>query len=331
MRPLALGLLSTARINAQLLAAAGSSQSVKVTAVASRRPTRADAYAAEHGIPRAHGSYEELLADPEVEAVYVSLPNSLHVEWAIRALEAGKHVLCEKPLSASRAGAEAAFDAAERAGLTLAEAFMYRHHGQTRRLVELVRNRAIGRLALIRATLSFRLDGDDDPRLRPGLDGGALMDVGCYCVSAARLLAGEPERVHAEQIVGGNGVDVRLAGTLRFPNDVIAQFDCAIDVPRRDALEVVGTEGRLLLTDPWHCRDPTFTLYRDYVVEDIAFARENPYRLELEDFGRAVRDGRERAPERDEAVAQARTLEALLASAEAGRAVDLPLAGRVVR
>ena len=321
MRSVAWGLLSTARINGQLLAAARASALAGVVAVGSRSGERARAYATEHGIPRAHGTYEALLGDPAVEAVYVSLPNALHAEWAIRALEAGKHVLCEKPLASTAAEAEAMFDAAERSGLRLAEAFMFRHHPQTLRLTELVRGGAVGPLRLIRATLSFAIADAADPRLRRALAGGALADVGGYCVSGARLLAGEPERVLAEQVSGGDGVDLRFAGTLRFPAGVVAQFDCALDLPRRDALEVVGAEGTLSLSDPWHCRTAAFTLRRPYVVERIGFARRNPYRLELEAFCRSIRAGEGVAGERREAVAQARTLDALRSAARSGRAV----------
>jgi predicted dehydrogenase len=323
MRPVAWGLLSTARINGQLLAAARTSALAEVVAVASRAEERADAYAEHHGIARAHGSYEALLEDPGVEAVYVSLPNALHAEWTVKALEAGKHVLCEKPLAGSAAEVEAMFDAAERAGRRLAEAFMFRHHPQTRRLAELVHGGAIGRLQLVRATLSFAIANPADPRLRTALEGGALMDVGCYCVSGARLLAGEPEQAIAEHVLGGDGVDVRFAGTLRFAGDVLAQFDCAMDQPRRDALEVVGTEGSLLLSDPWHCRAGAFTLRRDYVVERVTFARRNPYRLELEAICRSIRHGDGLAGERRESAAQARALAALQRAARSGRAVRL--------
>ena len=164
-----------------------------MVAVGSRDRERGEAFAAEHGIPRVHGSYEDLLADPEIEAVYIPLPNSLHVPWSIKALEAGKHVLCEKPLTRRVAEAEAAFDAADRAGRLLMEAFMWRYHPQTEALVRLARE--IAPLRVVRAAFGFTI-GDDpaNVRLQAGLDGGSLMDVGCYCVSALRLLGGEPER-----------------------------------------------------------------------------------------------------------------------------------------
>ena len=172
------GILSTARINEKVLAGARESELVEVAAVASRDQARAGEYAREHGIARAYGGYEELLADPELDAVYISLPNSLHVKWSIRALEAGKHVLCEKPLSRRPDDVERAFDVADRTGLLLTEAFMYRHNPQTARLQELVAGGAIGQLRFVRAAFSFTLSDPANIRLSSDLDGGALMDIG---------------------------------------------------------------------------------------------------------------------------------------------------------
>ena len=200
------GLLSTANINRKLLEGVRGTDEATVVAVASRDRSRAEAFAREHGIERALGSYEELLADPEVEAIYIPLPNSLHVPWSVRALEAGKHVLCEKPLTRRPAEAEEAFAVAERSGRLLAEGFMWRHHPQTRRLRELLDQGVIGRLRLVRASFSFPLGDPEDIRLNAELDGGGLMDVGCYCVSGVRFVAGaEPERVSAEQVLRGQG------------------------------------------------------------------------------------------------------------------------------
>ena len=170
--------LSTARINRRLLAAADKSDLAEVVAVASRDPERAAAYAVEHGIERSYGRYEALLEDPEVDAVYVSLPNSLHVEWSVRALAAGKHVLCEKPLTRNPEEAEDAFNAADRAGRILMEAFMWRHSPQTAKLVQLVEGGVVGELQLVRATFSFPLEGRRNIRLDPALDGGAPRCVG---------------------------------------------------------------------------------------------------------------------------------------------------------
>jgi D-xylose 1-dehydrogenase (NADP+, D-xylono-1,5-lactone-forming) len=310
------GILSTAKINGHVLAGARASERVDVVAVASRDRARADAYAREHGIPRAHGSYEALLADDDVEAVYVPLPNSLHVGWSIRALEAGKHVLCEKPLTRRAAEAEEAFDAAEHADRFLMEAFMWRHHPQTKRLAELVEEGAVGELRLVRSAFSFPLTEMANVRLRPELDGGSLMDVGCYCVSGSRLLAGEPQHVEGQQVLAPSGVDVRYAGTLRFAGDVLASFDCAFDLPVRSALEVVGADGSLLLADPWHCREPGIELRRDGTVERIEVEPADSYRLQLENLSDAIRG--EAAPllGREDALGQARTIEALYATAE---------------
>ena len=320
---LSVGLLSTANINRLLLGGARAAEGVEVVAVASRERERAESYAAEHGLGRAHGSYDALLADDAVDAVYVPLPNSLHVEWSIRALEAGKHVLCEKPLTRHPEQAEAAFDAAERAARVLAEGFMWRHHPQARRLQELAGEGTIGTLRLVRASFSFDIFGMDRPgdvRLQAGLEGGGLMDVGCYCVSALRLLAGEPERVSGRRVDGGDGVDVRFAGTLAFGGGVLGSFDCGLDMVARHELEVVGDKGALLLADPWHGRSPTIELRRGPGdAETIPVASANPYARELEDFAAAVRGEREHPYGRADAVGQARTIAALYRAAESGR------------
>ena len=237
------GIISTARINRLFLAGARQSSDVEILAVASRTQTSAEEYARAEEIPRAYATYDALLADPDVEAVYIPLPNSLHVGWSIRALEAGKHVLCEKPLSRHPAEIARAFDVAAHQQRLLMEAFMYRHNPQTHRVKELVESGAIGRLRMIRASFSFPLIHEGDVRMELGLDGGGLMDVGCYCVSGARWLAGEPEQVTAQQTLGGAGVDVTLTGTMRFADDVLAHFDCGLALANRHDLEVTGDEG----------------------------------------------------------------------------------------
>jgi D-xylose 1-dehydrogenase (NADP+, D-xylono-1,5-lactone-forming) len=315
------GILSTADINEKVLAGVQGSPAVDVVAVGSRSAERAQEFASAHGIPRAHGSYEDLLANPDVEAIYIPLPNGLHVEWTLAALAAGKHVLCEKPLSPRAEEVERCFDAAERAGLVLSEGFMWRHHPQAERLESLVRGGAIGELRLVRAAFSFPLDRFPDVRWDAELDGGALLDVGCYCVSGARLLAGaEPERVTGESVLADSGVDSRFAGTLRFPGDVLAVFDCGFDIAPRDELEAIGSSGSLFLDDPWHSAEPRIEL-RAGSVELVEVERANPYRLELEDVSAAIREEREPRLGRADAVGQARALEALMRSAAEGRPV----------
>ena len=312
------GIISTAHINRLVLAGARESEQVDVIAVSSRDQARAEAYAREQGIERAYGSYEALLADPDVEAVYISLPNSLHVEWSIHALEAGKHVLCEKPLDRRPEEVERAFDAADRAGRILAEAFMWRHNPQTAKLLELVGSGAIGELRLVRSAFSFSLDEPENVRLAADLDGGALMDVGCYCVSGSRLLGGEPESVYGEQVSGESGVDALFAATMRFPGDVLAQFECGFVLPDRDELDVVGSEGSLFLDDPWHARTPVLELRRDGGVEEIVLQPADSYRLELENLGDAIAGRAQPLLGREDAVGQARTIDALYRSAAAG-------------
>jgi D-xylose 1-dehydrogenase (NADP+, D-xylono-1,5-lactone-forming) len=318
------GLLSTAQINDKFIAGVAESREGSVLAVASRDRARAAQYASERGIERAYGSYEALLADPDIDAVYISLPNALHLEWTGKALEAGKHVLCEKPLSRREADVGAAFDLAERHDRVLMEAFMYRHHPQTARLVELVRSGAIGRLRVIRTSFSFHFEDPADVRLAATLDGGSLMDVGSYCVSAARLLAGEPELVCGTQVLGGDGVDVTFSGWMRFAGDVLAHFDSGLILDDRFDLEVVGEEGSLFVADPWHCLAPQIELRRAHSAELIEVPADNPYGLEADNMAAAIRG--EAAPllGRADAEGQARALEALYASADSGVPVAPP-------
>jgi xylose dehydrogenase (NAD/NADP) len=319
---LRLGLLSTARINCKLVAGARDVDGVEVVVTGSRDLARAERHARELGIPRAAGSYDAVLEDPEVDAVYIALPNAGHVPWTIRALEAGKHVLCEKPMSRRPDDVHAAFDAADRAALVLAEAFMWRHHPATARLLELLPE--VGTLRVVRAAFSFAIADASDVRLSGELDGGALMDVGCYCLSGARLVAGEPFEVSALQVDGGRGVDVRLAATLRFAGDVLAHFDCGFDMVDSDTLEVVGDGGSLLLGDPWHGRRSALGLRRaDGSLETVGVEAADPYGCELRDFAAAVARERPAAFGRADALGQARAIAALYESAANGRTVAL--------
>lgn len=317
MTQLRIGLLSTANINRHLLEARrGPDDPFAFVAVASRDRARAEAYARERAIPRAHGSYEALLADPEVDAVYVALPNALHFEWTMRALAAGKHVLCEKPFSRDPERVEEAFAAARAAGLVLMEAYMWRHNPLTRLLVE--RLPELGGVTAIRATFSFLLTDPGNVRLRKELGGGALLDVGVYCISGARLLAGrEPDRVHGEAVIGPTGVDEQFTGVLRF-GEVTAEFTCGFRGEHR-WLEAIGRDGSAVVTEPWHSREGLLRVRgREHRIEPVS-----SYRLELENLAAAVRGEAEQLVTREESLAQARVLDALLRSAESGRPVAL--------
>jgi xylose dehydrogenase (NAD/NADP) len=317
------GIISTANINRLVIPGAHASPKVDLVAVASRDQARADEYAKKWEIERAYASYDALLADPEIEAVYISLPNSLHIEWSIKSLEAGKHVLCEKPFSRNPADVEAAFDTADRVGRLLSEAFMYRHNPQTKRAKQLVDEGAIGELRLVRAVFSYSLYDEDNIRLRTDVDGGALMDVGCYTVSGSRLFAGEPEQAHGEAWFGPTRTDWIFGGLLRFSGNVVAVFDCGTAMPERDELEAIGSEGSLFLDDPWHCRVPVIEVRRDGKVERIELEPVDSYRLELENMSDAIRGEGGLLLGRDDAVGQARALEALHESATKGTTVSL--------
>jgi predicted dehydrogenase len=311
------GVLSTARINDALLFAGAA----EFVAVASRTPERAAAYAREKGIPKAYGSYDALLAAGDVDAVYISLPNGLHIPWSIRALEAGKHVLCEKPLSRRAADVAEAYDVAGARGLVFAEALMWRHHPQVAQAQQLIADGAVGELKLIRARFSGPVAAAGDPRLDRAMDGGSLMDVGCYCVSGARTLAGaEPLTVHAERICGGDGdVDLVLTGLLRFPDDVLASIECGFGLAAQSGLEAVGDEGVLRLLDPWHAWNPGIEVARGgRDVERIEPSQANHYALQLRDFAAAVAGDRAPLLGRADALGQARAIEALYAAAEGG-------------
>jgi predicted dehydrogenase len=242
----------------------------------------------------------------------------MHVEWSIRALEAGKHVLCEKPMSRHPADVERAYDAAGAAGRVLIEAFMWRYTPQARRLVELLPR--VGTLRLVRAAFSFPERGPENIRLNPELDGGALMDVGSYCVSGIRLIAGEPRDVVGRQVLGGGGVDVLFAGTMAMPDGVLAHFDCGMVTAMRDELEIVGSEASLFCDEPWKNAPPGIEL-RDGRggVESFEPEARNPYALELEELAAVAAGEREARFGREDGVAQARVIHDLYRSAgEAG-------------
>ncbi|MBB4689338.1 Gfo/Idh/MocA family protein [Amycolatopsis jiangsuensis] len=253
------GLLATGTIAAEFAAGVRQSRHGVLTAVAARSSERAREFATRFGVPNAHGSYEDLLADPEVDAVYIATPHALHAEWAVRAAEAGKHILCEKPLTVTAAEAERVVDAARRHDVFLMEAFMYRLHPQTRRLVELIESGAIGEVRAVDVTFSFDSGANDAARLAdPALGGGGILDVGCYCTSLARLVAqaatgtavAEPSDVTGMARLTGDGVDEFAMGLLRLPGGIIAQLSCGYRLAQDDHIRVYGTAGQLHVSTP---------------------------------------------------------------------------------
>ena len=311
------GILGPGSIASRFMRRASEAANAEVVAVGSRTPERAAAFAATHGIARAHGSYEALLDDPAVDAVYIGVPNSLHHPWTMRALAAGKHVLCEKPYSRHPAEVAEAFDAADRAGRILMEAFMWRHTPQARRFVELLPE--VGTLQAIRTTFSFRIDGPADVRLEADLDGGSLMDVGCYAVSGARLVAGsEPVRVLGEQTLAPSGVDMTFAGLLRFPGDVIATIGSGFTSDDA-SLEAVGDANILVMRSPWQGQARALWLGD----REIPVTPVDPYPLELENMSAAILGEGRPLLGRADALGQARTIAALYESATTGAAVTI--------
>ena len=305
MSRIRLGLLSTASINGAVLAVRAEDAPFEVVAVASRDAARAQAYAHEHGIAAAHGSYDELLEDPDVDAVYIALPNAHHHAWTMRALAAGKHVLCEKPYTRRPDEVDEAWDEAERRGLVLTEGLMWRHARQTTLIRELLPR--VGRLRTVHATFCGALMRPDDVRWVRELGGGALLDLGCYCISAARLVAGaEPDRVQGEAQLHGE-VDGSFAGTLHF-EDVTATFQCSLLAPLVNTIEVIGAEGVLRVPNAFV--DPPGVVLLN--GEEHRVDAGDHYRDELDDFCAAIRGEHPVLIDRDEMRGQARVLDALL-------------------
>jgi D-xylose 1-dehydrogenase (NADP+, D-xylono-1,5-lactone-forming) len=332
-QPLSLGVLGTAAIARDFAAGVRDSTSVSIVAVASRSLEKAQAFAASYGIPKALGSYEALLADPQVDAIYIPLPNSMHAEWALRAIAAGKHVLCEKPLATSPAQAREMFQAAKQRGVYLVEAYPYLAQPQTRKLRELLRERVIGDLQLIQAHFGFTVGSLSAIRLDPALGGGALMDAGCYPVSLVRIIAGErPTRVHAVARWGDTNVDRSLVATLEFSSGLLAQVSCSFDTAMHRRASIAGTDG-ILETTYWNNtsaeRAPTVLLKRGTTwtagFATITAEIANGLCAEAEDFARLVSLGWPSWPGATEAesIDIALMLDAITRSARSNSTVEL--------
>ncbi|MBP7933070.1 MAG: aldo/keto reductase [Phycisphaerae bacterium] len=257
---LAWGILSTGRIAGIFARALAHSETGVLVAVGSRTPSAAEHFGEQHHVPHRHGSYEALLADPDVQAVYIATPHPMHAEWAIKAAEAGKHILCEKPLTLNHAEAMAVIEAAREHDVFLMEAFMYRCHPQTAKLIELIRSEAIGEVRLIQATFSFKADFDDTGRICANeLGGGGILDVGCYCTSMARLIAGvaggqgfaEPVEVKGTGHLCETGTDAWALASLSFPGGILASLATGILVNQESVVRVFGSEGHILVPQPW--------------------------------------------------------------------------------
>ena len=319
------GLLSTARINRALIPPLRESKRNRLAAVASRSKDSADRYAREWKIPQAYGSYEELLADPAIDVIYNSLPNNLHQEWTIKAVEAGKHVLCEKPLALRVEDVDAVRDAAQRHGRVVAEAFMYRHHPQTLKAVELVRDGTLGTLKLIRGSFAYMLSREGDVRLQPDLGGGSIWDVGCYPISFARTLVGEEAlEVFGWQVIGPTGIDDTFVGQMKFADDIHMQFDSSFVTHFNNFMEIVGTDGILQIPHPAKpATDDRMVLTRGETTETIKIKSEMLYLYEVEDMADAILLGRAPRISLEDSRANIKTILAFLESARTGKTVKL--------
>lgn len=303
------------------------SESGVAAAIASRTPVKAEAAAAELNIPKAYGSYEALLADDSIDAVYIPLPNHLHMEWTIRAAEAGKHVLCEKPIALNAAEAERMADACAKSGVHLAEAFMYRHHPRYVRIRELVRSGEIGELRSIHGTFTFN-NADDaaNVRFRKDWGGGSLYDIGCYPISAARFITGaEPAAatVHAFFSPQHDDVDMMASGLLEFAGGVSLTFDCGMWASFRNTLEIVGSDGRIVIPEAFVGSRQEYDVHtKDGVRTEMPDA-VNSYACEIDDFAAVVRGEQRAAFPASDSIANMRVLDACLLSAREKRRVEL--------
>jgi D-xylose 1-dehydrogenase (NADP+, D-xylono-1,5-lactone-forming) len=318
------GILGAARINRSIIPALRAAEGHTLEAIASRDADKAATTAAEWGIPRSVAGYETLLADAEIDAVYIPLPNHLHAEWAVRAAEAGKHVLCEKPLALSLAEVDRITAAAAAAHVHVAEAFMYRHHPQTHAVRELIAGGAIGTPRMLRGCFSFTLDRPGDVRFDAAKGGGALWDVGCYPVSYARtILDGEPEAVQATAVMGPTHVDMSVGALLRFPGNAIALVDASFVAPFQTEVEVVGSSGRIQVTRPFKPgeRETILVIRGDDVLEHVV--ESSPlYVQQFEDFGRAARGAEPPVVTLADSRANTAALLAILESARTGAVVE---------
>ncbi len=325
MEKLNWGLLSTARINRSVIPPIRLSKRSELIAVASRNQGTAEAYAEKWEIPRAFGSYEAMLGDPEINAVYISLPNHLHAEWSVKCAVAGKHVLCEKPLALSTIEVDRIIEAAVKHRVVIAEAFMYKHHPQTLKVIELVKRRVIGDLLVVKGTFTFNLTHPGDVRLYPEMGGGSIWDVGCYPISFTRLIAGvEPIEVFGRQVLGPSGVDEVFVGQMRFASGLLAMVESGFRSPYRTGMEIVGTAGSMVIGGPFKPEsDKCIEIFHADRIESIQAPARDVYHGEIEDMENAVLDGKPQRVSLEDSRKNVAVIKALLESAQTGRPVML--------
>lgn len=319
------GFLSTAKINRALILPLKISKRNHLAAVASRSQEKAQAYANKWGIPRAFGSYEAFLADPEIDVIYNSLPNHLHADWTIKALRAGKHVLCEKPLGLTATNVDKMFATAKETGCVLTEAFMYRHHPQTLKVKEIVESGILGKLQLLRGTFTFTLKDEGNYRLKKEMGGGSIWDIGCYPISYMRMLLGtDPLEVFGWQASGQEGIDLSFVGQMRFPEGILAQFNSSFQSPFRTEMEIIGSSGVLSIPNPFKPgKKEELFLKRKGKIKTIKIRGQELYLGEVEDMADAILLGKSPRISLEDSRANTIIIQAFLESAKRGKAITL--------
>ncbi len=321
------GILGTARIaQNKIIPAIKSSRRNELYAVASRSLTKAEEFARLNVIPKVYGSYEELLRDETVQAVYIPLPNSLHKSWTIAAINAGKHVLCEKPIGLNQAEAREMAALAEEKGVILMEGFAYRYHPRYEKLFEMVSKGAIGSPRYIHSTFTFNITNPNDIRLVPELGGGALMDVGCYCIDISRQLTErEPVSVQAQFYEGNTGVDLQVAATLDFGDNIYAQFEAAFNTTKQQSIKIAGNEGSLIIQNPFLSggKRTRAVLSSEEEEKTMHFWGKNEYKHMFDHFQRLVAGKAEPRYPLSHSIADMRIIDAIKQSMQDG--------GRLIR
>ena len=319
------GILSTAKISKALVEPLRKSKRNTLAAVASRELVRAETYARTNKIPLAYGSYEALLADPSIDVIYNPLPNSLHSEWTIKAMQAGKHVLCEKPLALSVDQVDAMQAEAEKQDRYVVEGLMYRSHAQTEKAREIIQGGQLGKLRLVRGSFTYNGSGADNYRLKAEMGGGCLWDVGIYPLSFARFVLGvEPEEVFGWGVTGPTGVDKSFVAQMRFPGDIHLQFDCSMATPYHVFMEISGEEGTLVIPQPFNPGiKNTLYLSREGKNTIIPVVGTSTYVGEVEAMSDSILDGLAPAVSLADSRANVKAIQALFKSAQKGKPVSL--------
>lgn len=330
MKKLRWGILSTARINRNVIPAIKASPRCELAAVASRDLAKAQRYALEWQIPHAYGSYEELLQAPDIDIIYNPLPNHLHAEWTIKAAQAGKHVLCEKPIATSVAEVDQIITAAADAGVTVVEAFMFRHHPMNLKVRELIESGALGTVRYVRASFSFELAAAPNIRWLPETAGGSLWDIGCYPVSYTRMVLGQPPlEMYGAQQLSATGVDLSFTGQMRYANGAFAQVECSFALPYYTAVEIRATQGTLKIASPFNPKGgvTSITLQRGDASQELTFHYPLLYLGEVEDLVDVISHGKMPRLPLSESRELIATLTGLRQSAEQNRPLPFTPAG----